>query len=259
MKNLLFLVICFSYGINVYCQENGKYDFNIEYDMQLNLNGNINYKANLYFNNAQSLFEYQETQFDDKEQTEKEVNKKIEENNNASFNLRFKDTVRLSIKYNRNENLIKEFIKGSDSKFYQVTDSAPKLMWAICEEHKKIDPYECTKATCSFGGRNYIAWFTTAIQTNFGPLKLHGLPGLIIEMIDEKKEVMLSAKAVKREEKNIENDPIGTIIISRSEYQKIKADNVRKVEEILNRVTSKSERGLKITTKIISIKSIEMD
>lgn len=259
MKNLLFVVICIFCGINVFCQENGKYDFNIQYDMQLNLNGNINYKANLYFNNTQSLFEYQETPFDDKEQTEKWINKKIEESNNASFNLRIKDTVRLSIKYNRNENLIKEFIKGSDSKFYQVTDSSSKLIWVISDEHKKIDPYECTKATCSFRGRNYIVWFTTAIQTNFGPLKLHGLPGLIVEMIDEKKEIMLSAIIVKKEEKIIENDPIGTIIISRSEYQKIKADDVRKVEEILNRVTSKSERGLKITAKITSYNSIEMD
>lgn len=259
MKNLLFIVIIFFCRINVYCQENGNYDFNIQYDMQLNLNGNSNYKANLYFNNIQSLFVYKENPFEEKELTEKEISKTIEASNNASFTLRFKDTVRLSMKYNRNENLIKEFIRGFDNKFYQVTESAPKLIWTISEEHKKIDLYECNKATCSFRGRNYIAWFTTAIQTSFGPLKLHGLPGLILELIDEEKEVMLSARVVKKEENIIENDPNGTIIISRSDYQKIKLGEIKKVEEILNRVSSKSERGFTITAKINSIKSIEID
>jgi hypothetical protein len=241
MKTKIFFVAIIFCGLNVYSQKNSRYDFKVQYDMQLNFNGYYNYKANLYFNNTQSLFEYRETPFVEKEINTEEFKNKLEESNQVSFNIRHRDTVQYYMKYNRYDNLICEFTRGfKNNEFYQVTESAPIVIWTITEERKKIDQYECTKATCSFRGRNYIAW-------------------LIVELSDMDKDVILTARIVKKEENLIKNDSIRTRIISRSEYQNIRNQEVKKLEEMVNRITSKSERGIKITAKFNGIKSIEMD
>lgn len=260
MKNLLFLLLLFIHNIGAFCQNNDNYDFRVQYDMQLNLSGNISYQANLYFNNTQSLFEYHENPFGEEELVADEKNLDFDQSNNVSYNLRIRDSVRYYMRYNRDNNLIEEFISGFDNKeLYNVKESAPKIIWTICEDHKKISSYECKKATCSFRGRKFFAWFTTEVQTNFGPLKLHGLPGLIMELFDEEKEVILSVIIVKKEKSSIGNIPLSTKTISRLEYLKIKAEEIKKVEEILKRISSKPERGLKVSAKINSIKSIEID
>ncbi|WP_276835560.1 GLPGLI family protein [Chryseobacterium cucumeris] len=52
---------------------------------------------------------------------------------------------------------------------------------------KVIQGYKCTKAVAKVGKRIYIAWFTHEILVNDGPYKFKGLPGLILEVSDEKK------------------------------------------------------------------------
>lgn len=259
MKNSLLIVIILLQGLNAHCQKNILYDFKVQYTMQLNLNGYCSYDAILYFNNTHSLFVYQEISLE-KEMTEEEINQKFNQSDNISFNIRIKDTVHYYTKYDREANKIYEFIRGfNKNEFYEIQESAPTVNWTMTEEKKEIDQYECRKATCYFRGRNYQAWFTTAIQTNFGPLKLNGLPGLIIELSDDKKEVILFAKIVKQEKNIINYSMNNSRFISRAEYKKIREDGIRQFEDIANRITSKSERGLKITAKITSYKSIEID
>lgn len=61
-----------------------------------------------------------------------------------------------------------------------------ELKWTILDEKRKIGNYDCQKAAVSYGGRNWIAWFTTTISIQDGPYIFHGLPGLIIKISDEK-------------------------------------------------------------------------
>lgn len=61
----------------------------------------------------------------------------------------------------------------------------PKLDWKISDEKQKIGTYNAQKATADFGGRKWIAWFTTEIPFQDGPYKFYGLPGLIIKVGDE--------------------------------------------------------------------------
>ncbi|WP_445665513.1 GLPGLI family protein [Fodinibius sp. AD559] len=61
--------------------------------------------------------------------------------------------------------------------------------WELKNEQKEISSFTATKATASFRGRNYTAWFTTEIPVDEGPWKFHGLPGLILEVYDEEKGV----------------------------------------------------------------------
>ncbi len=54
--------------------------------------------------------------------------------------------------------------------------------WELKNETKSILDYSCTKATCSFRGRNYVAWLTREIPFKAAPWKFHGLPGIVLEV-----------------------------------------------------------------------------
>ncbi|PIZ06547.1 MAG: GLPGLI family protein, partial [Flavobacteriales bacterium CG_4_10_14_0_8_um_filter_32_5] len=69
---------------------------------------------------------------------------------------------------------------------YLVYETIPVFKWDFDNnETKKIGDYICKKATTTFRGRNYIAWYTLDFPTQFVPWKFNGLPGLIMEVYDE--------------------------------------------------------------------------
>ena len=61
-----------------------------------------------------------------------------------------------------------------------------EMKWNLENEKKDILSYECNKAITIFRGRKYIAWYTNAIPVSDGPYKFSGLPGLILELYDDK-------------------------------------------------------------------------
>lgn len=81
----------------------------------------------------------------------------------------------------RQENFIKDYI---------IDDAMPAINWNMASETKNIQELVCQKATGSFRGRNYTAWFTTQLPYSNGPWKLGGLPGLIVEAYDDEKQVV---------------------------------------------------------------------
>lgn len=73
--------------------------------------------------------------------------------------------------------------------YFRVDEPLPDFGWVVAEEESDdnimdILGYPCRKATCLFRGRQYIAWFTTAIALSNGPWKFSGLPGLIMKIQD---------------------------------------------------------------------------
>lgn len=56
--------------------------------------------------------------------------------------------------------------------------------WEIATDTISIKGYLCYKATTTFRGREYIAWFALDIPINDGPWKFYGLPGLILKIQD---------------------------------------------------------------------------
>ncbi|KFF26337.1 GLPGLI family protein [Chryseobacterium vrystaatense] len=67
---------------------------------------------------------------------------------------------------------------------FKTTD---KIGWVISDETKKVENYSLQKASTRFGGRDWIAWFCKDIPFNEGPYKFRGLPGIIFELMDSKK------------------------------------------------------------------------
>ena len=68
----------------------------------------------------------------------------------------------------------------------------PAINWTITQDTKEIMGMACQKATGEFKGRVYDAWFCSQLPYSNGPWKLGGLPGLIIEAYDTKKEVVFN-------------------------------------------------------------------
>ena len=72
---------------------------------------------------------------------------------------------------------------------YLIPDDLTPVKWSIKQDTMNISGLSCRKALTYFKGRNWIAWYAVDLPFVSGPWKLNGLPGLIIEAYDERKEV----------------------------------------------------------------------
>jgi GLPGLI family protein len=77
-----------------------------------------------------------------------------------------------------------------------VKEVLPKIRWQLKKEFKNLNKIKCQKATGYFRGRTYIAWFAKDIPVPYGPWKLNGLPGLILEAYDSKNEIVWKLKKI---------------------------------------------------------------
>ncbi len=60
-------------------------------------------------------------------------------------------------------------------------EETPKINWKIVKETKIVKDLNCTKAIANFRGIDWEIWFTNEIPLPYGPWKLQGAPGLIVE------------------------------------------------------------------------------
>lgn len=81
---------------------------------------------------------------------------------------------------------------------YIVNESLPVINWHISSQIGSFGELHCQKATCHFKGRDYTAWFCPDLPVRVGPWKLNGLPGVIVEAYDAKKEVFFKFDRVEK-------------------------------------------------------------
>lgn len=60
------------------------------------------------------------------------------------------------------------------------------IEWTLLPERKQLMGFTCQKAIAAFRGRIWVAWFTSEIPIYDGPWKFRGLPGLILEVSDDR-------------------------------------------------------------------------
>jgi GLPGLI family protein len=96
------------------------------------------------------------------------------------------------IDHNKKEIFILDELFGKN---FLIKDNYNTLKWNITSESKDIAGHSCVKATTTFRGREWVAWFASDIPVPYGPWKLYGLPGLILETYDVTN--MYTIRAVK--------------------------------------------------------------
>ena len=107
-----------------------------------------------------------------------------------------KDTLFKVIKFtDKNVIVFKDDVFAKKGKLYQ--DTLFPMHWEITGEERTIDSLKCVKASATFKGRNYVAWYCPDIPIPDGPWKLGGLPGLIIEAYDEARQLQFILKSFK--------------------------------------------------------------
>ncbi|ROI07795.1 GLPGLI family protein [Chryseobacterium sp. H3056] len=97
------------------------------------------------------------------------------------------------------------------------------LRWQISNETKDIFDMKSQKATTNYGGRSWIAWFTSDIALQEGPYIFHGLPGLITEIYDTENNFHFTLTEIKNSEGQLyEKEKV--LPISWKQYEKLALD-----------------------------------
>jgi GLPGLI family protein len=180
MKSLLFLllgtIICFSQSNRFIYEATSKKDSTSENRIRENFNLDIIPDGIVYYNR---LYYINDSIFAAKNQYGYDGYKLtsflIKKNNDISY-----------------QNY--EYI--GDVNFYKIREKAEQN-WKISDSIKIFRGYQVQKAVTDFGGRSWIAWFTKDIPIPYGPYKFNGLPGLIMELYDTKKNYYF--KVIKSE------------------------------------------------------------
>lgn len=91
------------------------------------------------------------------------------------------------------------FLVGGNSNVYkEFVDTPNDINWLITNETKAIDKFVAYKAVANFRGREWEVWFTYDIPMSYGPWKLRGLPGLILEAKEKTEKIYFSAIKVEK-------------------------------------------------------------
>ncbi|MFT4031068.1 MAG: GLPGLI family protein [Siphonobacter sp.] len=120
-----------------------------------------------------------------------ELSDTLRTNNDAGMNLMIAKHEQEDLVYYKNyktHQMQSTEILANEQRCY-VRDTIPVLKWVLIPEKKQIGPYLCQKATTTFRCASYEAWFATAIPLPIGPWKIGGLPGLIVELTNERMNI----------------------------------------------------------------------
>jgi len=237
MKTITTFVLLLFFTFTTYSQNKAK----IEYQMVLGFMNFAEFNSSLIFDNEKSLFTY-------KAKSGGELHKNSE--SSLEHNFTIIDTTTNIILIDKKKNLL--FESHNKEKNFFTYEKLPKLKWELLPETKVFKNITCFLAKTNFRGRVYYAWYAPEIPVLYGPWKLYGLPGLIIEAYDEKKEVIFQFSKIqipyKYDFDTINNQIDKSDKISLLEY--LKKNNFFNNDKIENQIKSKFPRGLSVKVEV---------
>ncbi|MEX0595552.1 MAG: GLPGLI family protein, partial [Candidatus Paceibacterota bacterium] len=190
IKKICLVVIMLNMSLNIFAQGSytGKIIYKSYYPDKKQRNNSV--EMTVYFNNNESLLA-------NIKQLKEPTVKAEETTDGINLTLPYGDSLGGRIYRNIKDKLIiNRRPKNSISEAFIFKENWVDINWKIESDTKKIGNYTATLAKGSFRGRDYSAWFTYDIPIPFGPWKLHGLPGLILEAEDSEKMMRFYATEV---------------------------------------------------------------
>ncbi len=227
--------------------------YEMEYEMELNLDGTKSYQARLYVQPNEAIFIYQpilNANTNNLTVVDSVLHK-------YTFNVQDSSTFYLWTQRMQQTFLRLDQLPG-DPNSYQVTEPYTPIKWDLLPEEKLIQGYLCKRASAIIGGRHYSVWYTDRIPIGFGPWKLHDLPGLIIQANDDANEVYFHLKSFKR----IDGIPKDAISFIQSEAISIsQVEYLNKLEayfsQLKKKLSSRFGREFNVQVSASGIKSID--
>lgn len=132
------------------------------------------------------------------------------------------------------------------SKLIYGKEEIPKLKWELKDELKDIGGFVCKKAVANFRGREYVCWYSEEIPLPYGPWKLQGLPGIILEAKSSDGFFEIIFKKIKYPEQNVSvpsssNTLLknGKNFISFEDYKMLQAQYIMKTDNTLRLLAKK--------------------
>lgn len=127
--------------------------------------------------------------------------------------------------YDDEETYFKEMI---GTNLYEIREPR-KIVWTNSNETQQYHNYRVKKATTTFAGRQWEAWFSDEFPINDGPYKFKGLPGLILKIKDTQSDYEIFLVEVKKIDRPLtfeffKNINIKTLSIDYDTYLKKKQD-----------------------------------
>lgn len=122
------------------------------------------------------------------------------------FNQIMSQSFKSAFKYQlilKKENDELTFVDRISPNDFLYKETLPKLDWKLLNDTKQILNYTAKKAIVKYGGRNWTAWYTEDIPLQYGPYKFGGLPGLILEIYDDKEHYHFTANSINQNPKQI--------------------------------------------------------
>lgn len=136
---------------------------------------------------------------------------------------------------------------------YYVYSQKNTINWQIFPDTLTIKNYKCNKATTTFEGRDYIAWYSTDIPISDGPHKFWGLPGLIIKIADTENHYTFELESFEKFTENFLEfkKPDQVYEVTYENFKQLRKDENENPEKILE------SQGLKRTGGSSNMKLIK--
>ena len=118
------------------------------------------------------------------------------------------------------------------TRLFLIENKMEGQAWKPGTEQRKIQGYICQNATMKKGEKTITAWFTTKIPVSVGPEVYSGLPGLILAVDIDGKNVILAKSVILTppDEKNLVVPKEGNKT-SQEEFDQILTEKVKEWEE----------------------------